>query len=424
MKPKTYIAALTLATLLALTACRRELYVYGDEFYSVVLNVDWRDYDDNDPDGMTVWFYNLDNLDIKPYRTTTANVRHQQLYLPNARYQGVVVSYSPEEYAHQQFTDMDDVHYARIEATPAAYQAPDLRTPGAAVSDDDDIRAKVHLYGPQAWTDAMTPRTDSEYVTANDSLRALAAALQLSTICNQPEDIGADTLDNRAIDSGTTYGDYIPWKERENYQTSITVQQLEALTHTLVEKMRVRVYIKEGLNYLYATQATITGMADGHFLPRHVNTENACLIAIDGWQTERTGPNEGWVSATVATFGIRPATRHANPVFHPSTAIGKSRYDGEECDIQGYYTDVCDSDDLRLNLVFVLRDQHTVMTYRYDVGHLLVSYDDQMVLRLELGPDFLNDDPIILPKVDAYGGADFGADVTPWVDVEPVDVSF
>ena len=55
------LAATAVFIILMLAGCeRRELYVYGDEFHSVELEVDWRKYADRDPDGMTVWFYPLD----------------------------------------------------------------------------------------------------------------------------------------------------------------------------------------------------------------------------------------------------------------------------------------------------------------------------------------------------------------------------
>lgn len=398
------------ALLLVLTGCRRELFVYGDEFYSVVLDVDWRDFDEKDPDGMTVWFYRLDQPGTKPYRTVTASVRHQNLYLPNGRYQGVVVSYSPEEYSRQQFLDMDNVEQARVETTPASYQPGEQRTPGVNVTAADDWRVKEALYGEPAWNAQQQNRPPI------DSL--------LYIVANHPEAIGADTIDKRPINSGTAFGDYIPYKDREEYQSSISVQSIQTIPHTLVWNMRVRVYIRKGFNSLWVTQGSITGLSDGHYLPRHVNSDNACLMTLDDWRAERTGEDQGWVSTTLTTFGLRPSSIHPYADYHPSTTIGKSLYDGEECDIQAYYTDVCNAEELRLNLAFILRDQHTVVTYHFNVGEAVVSYDDQLVLRVELGEEFFDingtdpgkPDPIDLPDVEAYGGAGFDATVTPWED--------
>lgn len=65
-----------------------------------------------------------------------------------------------------------------------------------------------------------------------------------------------------------------------------------------------------------------------------------------------------------------------------------------------------------------------MQTHYFLVGEAVVSFDDQLVLRVELGADFLDDNggPIIFPDVEGYEGTGFGADVTPWHDTPPVDV--
>ncbi len=421
MRIRSYIhrhhraANVVLAALLAillLAACkRRELYVYGDEFYSVILNVDWRDFDSSDPDGMTVWFYSLDDPTREPYRTTTANVRRMELYLPNGRYQGVVVSYSPDEYSRQAFYDMNDINRARVEATIASYQPEEMRIAGVGISNETDQKVKEALFGDQVWTDHMT----------NHPLNLING---YHAVVSQPEAMGADTLDNRNVSSGSEFGDYIPWKQRDYYQSTLTVRTINSVPHSLVWTLRVRVWIKEGFDYLWQPVATVSGLANGHFLPWHVNTEVPCLLSIDSWETQRTGNNEGFVNATITCFGLRPSSRREDAVLHSTTETGKSVYDGRECDLGAYYSNVCNPMELRLNLAFILRDQATVVTRSFNCGDALLSYDDQMVLRLELDQSYLWNDPIILPYVDAYDGAGFDADVTPWVDVEPVDVDF
>ena len=412
---------------IAFTSCeRRDLYVYGDEFHSVTLDVDWRDYDDLDPGGMTVWFYPLDeptatrtdvdhytNVQHTAYRTTTANVRHHDLYLPNGRYQTVVISYSPEEYSRQAFYDMGSVHEARVVATPANYQVADLRLPGAFVSDSANTVALQTLYGDEAWNDRITTRPvkrDGGYYT----------------IASQPEAMAADTLDNRTIFSGSGFDDYIPYEQRDTYQRTITVQQLQSVPHTLVWTLRIRVFVKSGYDYLWRTQASLAGLSDGHYLPRHVNTDQACLISIDEWERSRSGDNAGWLSCTLTCFGVRPSTVNADRVLHPSGLEGKSLYDGQECDLGAYFSGICDPEDLRLNLAFVLRDQQTVVTRSFNVGNAATSYDNQLVLRVDLDEQFFQDEgqeDIVLPYVEAHEGAGFSADVTPWENVEPAEIT-
>ena len=431
--------------LLMLAGCeRRELYVYGDEFHSVELEVDWRKYADRDPDGMTVWFYPLDTegtvLSVqKPYRTTTANVRHHDLYLPGGNYQGVVVDYSPEEFSRQAFVQVDTLETARVEATPSSYQPDSLTVAGEGVPKGLSDEVNWELYGEPAWTSIQTDRP------------AIREETGLYTVANQPEPMALDTLDNRHIDRGE-YGDYIPWQERDTYQSQIKITTLRSEPESIVWQLRIRVWIQSGFNYLWQSPASITGLADGHFLPLDKNTDRPCLLSIDGWDLRRTGDNSGYVETTITTFGIRPETlldnrelRNGNDlserIFSYTRAPGDSEPDYGDPAWWEHYVKNCLPEDVRLSLSFVLRDHATTLTYHFNVGHYIVSYDNQLVLRLELGPEFFDPDnpngaygdggdpgnpspEIDLPFVEAYNGTGFGADVTPWEDMPPVDISF
>lgn len=424
-----FAVLIVLATMFILTGCeRRELYVYGDEYHSVTLDVDWRNYSSTDPDGMTYWFYPLNDPSHKPYTLTTANVRHHDLYLPGGLYEGVIIDYSPDEYSRQRFLGLDSVPTARVEATPAAYQ------PDTLIADS----VRLNLYGEPAWTETQQPRP------------AISEDLGLYTVANEPEEMALDTLENKRVYEGE-YGDYIPWKEREDYQSTLTVQHFYSWPESIIWKLRIRVWIKQGFNYLWNQPASITGMADGHFLALDKNNDKPCLLGIDGWELQRTGDNEGYVAITLSTFGLRPSTVLSSRTKHGGqsypalndnlsydTGSGVSagtRAPGDvepsyntDPDWHAYWTGNCLPEDVRLNLSFTLRDHATALFYHFNVGHRVVSYDAQQVLRIDLGPDFFKPgdpngpDPIILPYVEPYNGAGFDAVVTPWEDEEPVDV--
>ena len=396
---------------LAVSCERRELYVYGDEFHSVELEVDWRKYQSSDPDGMTVWFYPIDSQRTEPYRTTTASVRHQDIYLPGGYYQGVVVDYSPEEYSRQEFLFMDQLLTARVEATPATYQPDSLTVYGEGVEKTKSDSVNYELFGEAAWNPVHVVRPEKN--TDNG----------LYTVASQPEQMALDTLDNKYIDPGE-YGDYIPWKERDTYQEKITITTLRSEPTTIVWKMRIRIWIQSGFNYIWQQPASISGLSNGHLLALDENTNSPCLMMMEDWDTERTGTDSGYISTTITTFGLRPESIRPDRQLHPSTRAG---------DTEGwndYYTQVCNDDELRFNISFLLRDHATLRHYHFDVGSQVVSFDNQLVLRVELGPDYFwpnnpnGPDPIVLPRVDAYNGTGFGADVTPWEDQPPVDVSF
>lgn len=393
---------------------RRELYVYGDEFHSVELEVDWREYASSDPDGMTVWFYPIDTGRTSPYRSTTASVRHHDVYLPGGYYQGVVVDYSPEEYSRQEFLDMDIMQSARVEATPSSYQPDSLTVVGEGVAKSVSGLINTQLFGEVAWNTVHVERPDINQATG------------LYMVANQPESMALDTLHNRYVDQGR-YGDYIPYKQRDTYQDSIRITTLYAQPTTLIWKLRIRVWIQSGFNYLWQMPGSISGLSNGHLLALNENTDTPCLLFIDSWSTERTGTDSGYISATVSTFGLRPGSILPDrELHHAATRAGDSQSEGWN----DYYTHVCRPDQIKLNLSFLLRDHATLLHYHFNVGDYVVGYDNQLVLRVELGPDdfYPNNpngpEPINLPYVDAYNGTGFGADVTPWDDEPPVDITF
>ena len=399
------VEALLLGLLFFFASCeRRELYVYGDEFHSVELEVDWRKYQTSDPDGMTVWFYALDDTTHAPYRTTSASVRHQDIYLPGGHYQGVVIDYSPEEYSRQEFLDMEQMQQARVKATMASYQPDSLTVVGEGVSSGLNDSVNRELFGEAAWNAMQNDRPGRHPQTG------------FYIVANQPEQMGLDTLDNKFVDPGE-FGDYIPWKERNNYQDKLVITKLYSEPQTIVWKMRIRIWIQSGYNYLWQNLGSISGLADGHYLARDTITDDPCLMFVESWEGERTGENSGYIAVTINTFGLRPESIRPDRV-------------GYGTGTNSYYINVCDPEQIRLNLAFVLRDHQTLRTYHFDVGRHVVEFDGQLVLRVDIGPDDFwpnnpnGPDPIILPYVDAYNGTGFGADVTPWDEQPPVDVEF
>ena len=318
MKARYIIISLLMA--LSVVGCRRELWVSSDEFYTVRLNVDWHDYSESDPGGMTVWFLPTD-IAGQYYSYTTAQVRQADFYLSRGVYHGIVCDYSPQEFSTIEFLDMDNYEKARV---------------------------------------------------------------QLTAEGNQPEPIALDTLKNMVISSGP-YNDFIPYDERDNYQQALNVQKFQAKPHSLVWKMRLRIFVK-GIDYLYQVHGSLTGLAHGHYLARDVNTERSCTVSIEEWTLHPTGDNEGYIAATISTFGLRPG--HENR-----------------------------SDDLQLSLRLLLRDRTTVCAYSFDVGSHVVNISDQQVLRIDLGSEIpgLPD----LPYVEGYDGTGFDGVVTPWNEDEP-----
>ena len=374
-------AALALMLLVPATGCRRQLWLYQDQFKQVQIQVDWRSYDRDkvlyphtpDPDGMTLWFFPHDGR--KSYRFTTAEVNRYDLYLGQGAYTGVVIDYSPEEYGMQEFLGMDYPNTARVQATPSVYQP--------------QVQADSPLYGISAFDGELSSRQVST---------------GFWTVANQPEPIASDTIQMNVLTG--KYANYIPFEERNTYQASL-VQQIYEMQPLLIPwHMRVRIPVK-GVYYAYKIEGSIAGLADGFYLAENHTSLTPCLHQIDNWQLYVTGDNVGYVAATFSTWGLR----------HHLWA----RYDKQHG--PPFKVDAPDNE-LRINLKFLLRDRKTTKFFNIDCGNQVYVFANEYALSVDLRDVLKDGDIPTLPYVDAVNGIDFEGVVVPWEDLEEVDVDF
>ena len=370
-----------------LQGCRRPLWVAGSEYHSAVLITDWRQYDSSDPDGMTAWFY-PENGSSRAYQYTVANVRRLEFYLPTGNYTGVVIDYSPGEFGKQEFVGTDYAETALVRSTPASYQPTE----------------SMELYGPECYSIPLGDLEETGFYK----------------VSNQPETMALDTLKHMEVFGGE-YGDYIPYKVRDTYQESFVEKPFYSFPICPIWKMRIRVYIK-GLDYLWSTEGSLAGMADGRYLALNHTTDVPTLLSIPAWEVKRTGDNFGYIAATVSTFGLPDSFKphHIVEAGEETKAEGGDGAGPVLVDWGG--KTLLSPESVRLNLKFILRDQSTVLYYHFDVGEYVYSYDAELVFRVDIGPD----DPSIpdLPYVDAKDSAGFDATVSPWEDGGSADVTF
>lgn len=401
--------AVTLAaaalTLLTTASCRRDLWVYQDNFKQVELDIDWRNYyrewginpnvqPATDPDGMTVWFFPKDGRES--FRYTTAEVRHFESYLSRGDYDGLVIDYSPEEYGHQEFVGMNYANTAKVQALPNSYQA-------------DSI---PELYGEPAYGQMLKKNANGLY-----------------QIAWEPEDIANDTI-HFHVNTGE-YDRYIPYEERDTYQSTL-VKQLYKMEPLIIPwNMRIRIYIK-GIYYLNKVEASIAGLADGYKLVDCVTSDTPCLLKLDDWEVYYD-PNTrdydaqgglGYIAKTFKTWGPMNFTNRNWDVHTPQRPLSNREY-STQADIDGYsYEELSDrpTDQIRINLRLLLRDRRTVCYYHFNVGNLINVFRNEYALRIDLMNGFFGQPE--LPYVEAANGLEFGGVVVPWQDEDPVDVNF
>ncbi|MBR4898859.1 MAG: DUF5119 domain-containing protein [Prevotella sp.] len=393
--------------LLTANSCRRDLWVFQDNYQQVEVNIDWRNYYREwgitgyagtqpgnpsilpaaDPDGMTVWFFPRDGR--TSFRYTTAEVRHFSVYLSQDKYDGVVIDYSPEEYGRQEFVGMDFANTAKVQSTPASYQA-------------DSI---PDLFGSLCYAHQLPNVNANGYYT----------------IANEPEDIASDTV-FMDIKSGK-YDRYIPYEERDTYQQTLVNQVFNMEPLIIPWNMRVRIYVK-GIYYLWKVQASLAGVADGYYLVDCKSSSTPCLLKLDDWEVYITGDNVGYIAKTFKTWGPMNFENRNWDVHTPQRPQSQRDYTNLPA-IDGYSYEELSSrnpDEMRLNLRFLLRDRKTSVYYHFDVADMVNVFRNEYALRIDL----MEDDVRVpnLPFVEAYNGMEFGGIVVPWAPEDPVDVQF
>lgn len=414
MKPyKTYIKSMCQAgtfaaaavMLLLSTGCeRRELYVYQDNFKQVEVDIDWRNYfrewgiqgrvDGNpnapyvvepakDPDGMTIWFFPRDGRPSMHY--TTAEVRHFETYLSKGQYDAMVFDYSPGEYGRQEFVGMDYAETAKVQSISASYQT-------------DSI---PELYGPGAY-DYTLPKKGN-YVL----------------VVNEPENIASDTC-FMDIQTGK-YDKYIPYKERDDYQSTL-VNQLYNMEPILDPwTMRIRIYIR-GIYYLWKANATVAGLADGYYLVKSKSSDSPCLLQLDDWEIHYPDlavdfeSNVGYIAKTFKTWGPMDFENRNWDIHVPQRPSETYVYEGGIPIARYAYEQLTDRvpNTVRINLECLLRDRKTKLYFHFDVANLIHVFRNEYALRIDLMDGFTNQPD--LPYVEGYRGLDVDGVVVPWKD--------
>lgn len=232
----------------------------------------------------------------------------------------------------------------------------------------------------------------------------------LCTLSWEPENIACDTIQFTAITG--QYDKYIPYDERDIYQSTLTKQIFNLEPLIIPWQMRVRIYIR-GIYYLYQTKASIAGLADGYYPMQDRTSTTPCLMALDDWEVHVTGDNVGYIAKTFMTWGIQNTSIHYQ---NRHMAYGEKAEDVPDNLIDR------PADEIRLNLRLLLRDRKTVCNYHFDVGNMVREYWNEYALRIDLIDGF--DGQPDLPYVDAYNGLGFDGIVTPWENQDPINIEF
>ena len=382
ISPIRPIGPIILLALLLLASCRRDMWVYTDEYCQVALHTDWSQATET-PGGMTWWFM-ADDHSGRNRRGTTADVTYTPLSLPRGQFTGVVFDYSPAEYAHIEFLGMTRPDSALAHISPSA----------------DQPLPNDHLFGPPAVPDYIQGLPQSP---ANNGMYLLSA---------EPETLNADTLQNVVVTTGLDE-DLVPWQDRDKYVATVIETNLYAEPRPVIWKLYVRVPVR-GANYMHSLYGTIVGLTDGFWLVPLRHTSTPCMQLLDRWSLQLNADSLSHLTASVNTFGL---TDPDMPMSPADTRRSATRADDSASDHQDDNTTESEwkrySGRLRLNLQFTLRDEATVLNYHYDLGEDCVTIlENKLIVSIDIPDDYPNLPD--LPYVDVKGGTGFDATVTPW----------
>lgn len=374
------LCALSLMVLVqvVLTGCRRDLYVVAEHPKQIELITDWS-LATQKPGGMTWWFIRNDHSGYNRHETTAA-VTHTWIGVARGQYTGIIFDYSPAEYSHQGFVDMNTPESALMLLNPAA----------------DQPRTELALVGRNAVPEGMK---DIPMMTADGETFMVSA---------NPENINVATLEGIEVQTGSD-DDYILYEDRDKTVDVQNIQTIYAKPEPIVWKIRVVVHVKN-IDRLYSVRGSVAGLADGSWLASKRNTSSRCLQILDSWKI--TAPDvEGYITADQTCLGLPDVEMSASPVY----ARGGVQQPASEA---AAYDKL-----LRLNLSFLMRDNKTKVDYHYDLDEDDVTvYDDQRLILIRI-PSTHPDCPD-LPEVEGDGKTGFDADVSDWEEGGHSDTTF
>lgn len=361
-----------------LTGCRRDLYVVSEPPKQIELITDWS-LATQKPGGMTWWFIRNDHSGYNRHETTAA-VTHSWIGVARGNYTGIIFDYSPAEYGHMSFVDMNMPETALLLLNPAA----------------DQPRTDLPVVGRDAVPEGMT------------DIPLLAAGSEAFMVSASPENINIATLENVEVLSGND-DDYIPYEDRDKQPDEAEIQTIYAQPSPRMWKIRAIVHVK-GIDRLYTVRGSVAGLADGYWLAENRPTSSRCLQILDSWKVN-TPDVEGYITSEQSCIGLPDLEMPASPIY----ARGGSMQPASEAPAYDKL--------LRLNLSFLLRDNKTVVDYHYDLDDEDITvYEEQRLIVVRI-PSTHPDCPD-LPEVEGDGKTGFDADVSDWEEGGHSDTTF
>lgn len=250
-----YLGALllTMTTMTTFTSC-----IYDDLFYKVAdgervqlrLDVDWKDFTQEVPTGMTVMIYDTTMTTVQTLRSN--DITHVSPSLTVGRYHAIAFNQTPSEFGTIQFRNLDSFHEAMVctlESRSTWYRS---RSDDGGEGGDEMVGQDVEWFATQS---LQPPYELTGLLSESD----LTKGLSMGTIYPQP------------------------------------------VVYTVKVKVRIPGYAS-----LRSARASLSGMAYGCYLATGQTTATTATQLLESWTLEEDSVNtsDGYILATIHCFGL------------------------------------------------------------------------------------------------------------------------
>lgn len=248
-----YMTLSLLGMLMLLVSCNhKELCFNHPHTAKVRVNVDWSEFVEEDPTGMTVMVYPADGG--KPYTVLTHTLNHASFNLPEGVYHTLAFNQSVSEFGSLEFRQMDC--YAEAEVVGATHES--------------------------RWYEG---RVDGGRVVA------------------QPEWIAAHREEGARVPREIVDGMRVNGKYRSGEGSEYLLSSL--VPRNMVYTVHVRVYIK-GIYNLRSARAALDGMAEGYRFASASPSSVSATYLMEEWElmVDKSNPTRGHIDTYLYCFGL------------------------------------------------------------------------------------------------------------------------
>ena len=243
-------------------SCNHDEFCYHHPHDARVrVDVDWQDFVQEVPTGMTVMIYPQEGSKTQAVMQHTNTTSHAIFALPEGRYHSIVYNQSPTEYGSLSFRGMERFETAEIYANPT-----DSRWYVSRGDDDGRVVSEPEWVGTDRVKD-MVVTQDMVNKSAAENMNQLMASSRTR------------------VENSILIGEHRP--------------------QNIVYTVTVKVYI-EGIYNLRSARASLGGLAEGYWLGKGKPTANKVTHLLEEWKMtlNEEDPTKGFIEAQITCFGL------------------------------------------------------------------------------------------------------------------------